>query len=227
MSQRILLVRHGLTEWNREGRFQGHRDPGLSADGRAQGAVLARRLSGSHEDRPARIVCSPLVRALGTAEEIGAALPSPQPAIELDPRWMEIGQGEWEGRTHADLQVSDAERYAEWRSGNDHQPPGGEPISAVLARVGAALADVLASADADGTWPVCVVAHGGSLRVAANLLLVLSLERVWGMEMDNASVSILRRADGLWQLVRWNDTSHLLGRMAVHAAEEDGEALAL
>ena len=117
--RRLLLVRHGVTDWNREGRFQGHLDPPLSEDGR----VEAR---GEERLRPARIVSSTLARARQTAEPIGAAVGIP---LETDARLIEIGQGEWEGRTHADLAVSDAERYAAWRRDSGiRQPPGGESI---------------------------------------------------------------------------------------------------
>jgi broad specificity phosphatase PhoE len=228
VSQRILLVRHGLTEWNREGRFQGHRDPQLSEDGRAQGTLLARRLAASDEDQPTRIISSPLTRAAETAEIIAAALPPPRPSVAMDRRWMEIGQGDWEGKTHAELRVTDAERYAEWRlNESHHQTPGGEPIEEVVDRVRAALTQLVTDAEDDNLWPVCVVAHGGCLRVAAHVLLDIRLDRAWGMEMDNASMSVSRRVNGLWQLVHWNDTTHLLGRMPLHVAEEDGEALAL
>jgi broad specificity phosphatase PhoE len=142
---------------------------------------------------------------------------------------MEIGQGEWEGRTHAELQVEDAERYAAWRErAGDEQPPGAETIGAALARVAGAL-DELSGGD---TETLCLVSHGGILRLAARHLMGLDGRRAWAMDVDNASLSVLDRdrADrqpGAWRLVAWNDTGHLLGRREQHLDEADGEPLAL
>jgi probable phosphoglycerate mutase len=229
VNPRIILVRHGVTDWNREGRFQGHKDAPLAAEGREEARLLADRLAASARDRPVRILSSPLSRALETAQVIRGVLNDSQLEIESDPRLMELGQGEWEGRTHGELKVEDAERYARWRAAPPHrQPPGGEPIADGIARVKAAIGEAIVLSEVTNAWPLCVVAHGGSLHLAAHVVLEIALERVWHMEMDNASISILARDDGgPWQLVTWNDTGHLLGRVMVHVAEEDGEALAL
>ena len=148
-------------------------------------------------------------------------------AVESDGRLMELGQGEWEGRTHAELEVNDAVRYAAWRRSSPRRPPpGGESLEAASERVRAVLDEILGGDDR-GAWPLCVVAHGGSLRIAARRLLGIGLQTAWHVELDNASLSVLDwDADG-WRLVCWNDVTHLLGRMAVHVDEEDGEPLAL
>lgn len=224
----MLLVRHGVTDWNREGRFQGHLDPPLSPDGLDQARLLAARLAAMAEDRPARIVSSPLSRALETAQAIVSALNEPEMSVEVDPRLMELGQGEWEGRTHAELSLSDLARYAAWRRRTPLEPPpGGEPIGGARKRVQAALNDAVIASDRSGNWPLCLVAHGGSLRLAAGQLFDLPLDSAWGLEMDNASLSVLDPIEGGWRLVTWNDASHLLGRGMVHVDEQDGEPLAL
>lgn len=225
MTGRLLLVRHGVTDWNRQGRFQGHLDPALSADGQAEAQILASRLVRSTLDRPRRIVSSPLARARQTAEAIRHALGSGAPSLMLDDRLMEVGQGEWEGRTHAELAVEDAARYTAWRrAAGVREPPGGEPVEAAFSRVAAALDDHLAS---DGPWPLCVVAHGGTLRLVARHLLNLGARRAWAMEMDNAAFSVLEPEGSGWRLAGWNDVRHLLGRAPVHVGEDDGEAVAL
>jgi len=230
VTQGLILVRHGVTAWNREGRFQGHLDPPLAADGRAQARLLVERIAADGEERPVRIASSPLARAAQTARIMAAALrdgaSGQAPQVRLEARLMEIGQGEWEGRTHAELAVEDAQRYAAWRRGaRDRQPPGGEPIAAAAERVGAVLDELLA---ADG-WPLCIVSHGGTLRLAARHLLGLEPRRAWAMDMDNASVSVLTRAEHepSWRVERWNDVAHLLGRSALHVDESEGEPLAL
>lgn len=227
MIGRLVLVRHGVTDWNREGRFQGHLDPPLSADGLAEAALVAERLAASGGLRPSRIVSSPLARARQTADAIAAALDG-EAAVELDARLMELGQGEWEGRTHAELAVEDAARYAAWRAAHDDGvPPGAEPVEIALARIVAAFREHVARSDRDRAWPLCMVSHGGALRLAAHDLLEVPLRRAWHLEYDNASLSVLDRVHGAWRLVSWNDGAHLLGRVSVHVAEEDGEPLAL
>ena len=228
MSRRLILVRHGITDWNREGRFQGHADPPLSDEGRSEATLLGERLAADERDRPRRIVASSLARALETAQLIGVAIGATGEAapVHPDPRLMEVGQGEWEGRTHAELAVDDADRYAAWRShGGDDQPPGAEPIDGVLARARATLDEALAAPDG---WPLCLVSHGGTLRLLARQLLGLSPRRAWALDLDNASLSVLStESDEAWSLERWNDCRHLLGRAGTHVDEAEGEPLAL
>lgn len=224
--RRLLLVRHGVTDWNREGRFQGQLDPPLSDDGRVEAALIASRLVASGE-RPARVVSSPLSRALATAETIATApWPSDPPPIATDARLVEIGQGEWQGRTHAELLVADADRYAAWRDrGGEESPPGGEQIEAVLDRAAAVVADLLSREP----WPVCLVSHGGVMRLIAGELLGLTPRRAWALDLDNASLSVLvgDARPGSWRVERWNDTRHLLGRLPTHVAEAEGRPVAL
>lgn len=218
---RLVLVRHGVTDWNREGRFQGHRDPGLSDAGRHEAALAAARLAADDGLHPTRVISSSLDRALATAAPIAAAIDA---AVEPDDRLMEIGQGEWEGRTHVELEVEDAERYLAWRRATGiRQPPGGEPIERATARVRSFVTELEANGDDD---TVCVVSHGGTLRILAHVLLELADVHV--LEVDNASIGVARRPAGdRWRLERWNDTLHLLGREPMHVDELEGRPLAL
>ncbi|HET6380493.1 MAG TPA: histidine phosphatase family protein [candidate division Zixibacteria bacterium] len=223
MIRRLLLVRHGITAWNREGRFQGHLDPPLAEDGREEARLLAARLV-ADGPRPDRILSSPLERAAGTARVLAGAL---RLSLDLDARLMEIGQGEWEGRTHEELAETDAERYAAWRArAGEAQPPGAETIEQALDRVRSALDELLA---AEPSETVCLVTHGGIARLAARHLLGLEPRRAWAMDVDNASLSVLARVeDGpSWRVETWNDTAHLLGRRPQHVDESEGEPLAL
>jgi broad specificity phosphatase PhoE len=220
--RRLLLVRHGVTDWNREGRFQGHLDPPLGPDGIDEAELLAARLAADPDLRPARVISSSLARALQTAEAIGRAA-----GVEVAPdaRLIEIGQGDWEGRTHDDLAVSDADRYAAWRrDAGIRQPPGGEAIAAVGERVASLLAEL---EDGNGRWPVCLVSHGGTLRIGARQLLGAESMASWSLDVDNASLSVCSRITDGWRLDRWNDTLHLLGRTATHVDEAEGQPLAL
>ena len=219
---RLLLVRHGVTDWNREGRWQGRLDPPLSDDGRREAALLGRRIADDPDLRPARIVSSTLARAAQTAEAISAATGVP---VEPDPRLMEIGAGEWEGRTHSELEASDGVRYRAWRSqASDARPPGGETIEEVVDRV----REALGAATTGGPWPTALVSHGGILRVLANQLFDLPGRWMWSFDVDNASVSVASRLGaGRWRLERWNDTLHLLGFEPTHVDESEGRPLAL
>lgn len=221
-TRRLLLVRHGVTDWNREGRFQGHLDPPLAEDGVAEAILLGARLERDERLRPARVVSSTLARARETAEVIATKVGI---TVEPDPRLIEIGQGDWEGRTHADLAVSDADRYAAWhRDAGIRQPPGGESIESAAHRVGALLAGL---DGAVGRWPVCVVSHGGTLRILARVLLDASATASWSLDIDNASLSVCSSIGDRWRLDRWNDTLHLLGTTATHVDEMEGRPLAL
>ena len=220
--RRLLLVRHGVTAWNREGRFQGHLDPPLDDEGRREAALLAERLaSWPPPARPTRIVASTLARATETAAVIGARLAVP---VQPDARLIEVGQGEWEGRSHAELERDDAERYAAWRAIGEARPPGAEDLGAVAKRV----LDAVAAAVEPDDEVVCIVTHGGVLRVLAARLLRLGA-RGFDLDADNASLSVIRRDEdgGDWTLERWNDVHHLLGAMATHVDERDGRPLAL
>lgn len=231
---RLVLARHGITDWNREGRFQGHLDPPLSDEGRDEARRLGDRVARSETLRPVRIVSSTLSRAAETAAAMAAAVERAghRIVIEHDERLIEIGQGEWEGRTHAQLEVEDAERYAAWRSRGsrsgghlaDAQPPGAEPIADARARVRLLLADITRAADAG---PICLVSHGGILRIAAGEILGLPEARTWAMDVDNASLSSVVHEDGTWRLECWNDVAHLLGSAVTHAGESEGQPLAL
>jgi broad specificity phosphatase PhoE len=215
---RLVLVRHGITDWNREGRFQGHLDPPLSDVGRHEAALVAARVADDPSLRPARIVSSSLTRALETAQAIGAACDLP---VAPDARLMEIGQGEWEGRTHAEIARTDAARYEVWRT-TDGLPPGGESIESTMSRLSEALAEAVG-----GEGSVALVTHGGTIRVLARMLFALSPTRSWALDVDNASISVAERAGDAWRLERWNDTGHLLGVEPTHVDEAEGRPLAL
>jgi probable phosphoglycerate mutase len=227
VTRRLLLVRHGVTTWNREGRFQGHLDPVLDPIGVEQSQRLGARLA-YEEAGTMRFVTSPLVRASATAALLADALRAAGRPVAVDEHsgLMEIGQGEWSGRTHLEIERDDPERYAAWRAGGGEVvPPGGETLDAATSRIVAALDELLTP---DGAT-LCLVSHGGILRLAARHLLALSVPEAWRLEVDNASLSRLGQpvADGRWRVEAWNDTDHLRGLPALPESETDGAPLAL
>jgi probable phosphoglycerate mutase len=157
----LLLIRHGLTAWNRSGRIQGRADLGLSARGRAE--VAAWRLPAAWAD--ARWLTSPLRRAQETT-----ALLTDRPVV-VEPRLIEMDWGAWEGRRAADLRAEAPDELAGYEAlGLDLRPPAGECPREVCGRLQALAADLAT----DGT-PVVAVCHKGVIRAA------LALATGWDM----------------------------------------------
>ncbi|HEY0235599.1 MAG TPA: histidine phosphatase family protein [Afipia sp.] len=159
---KVYFVRHGQTEWNAAGRFQGTQDIPLNDLGKAQavrsGELLADILRNDAHD-PSRIpfVSSPLGRARNTMELMRGVLGVPPHGYELDDRLREIGYGHWEGSTLAQMEVSHPEVFAErQRDKWGVPPPGGESYASVAIRMrdwyDSLLQDTVA------------VSHGGSCR---------------------------------------------------------------
>jgi probable phosphoglycerate mutase len=156
---RVLLLRHGESEWNAQGRWQGHGDPALTELGRAQSRAAAVRLA---DECIERIVSSDLARAWQTAEIVSAALRLP---FERDPRWRERDIGAWTGLTREQIQARWPEDYAHFRAHEEHARPGGGESNAMLrARAQAALAALRAR---HAGARVLVVTHRGIARMLA------------------------------------------------------------
>ena len=210
-ARRLLLVRHGRTEWNADGRFQGQADVPLDELGREQAEALARHVTASpHYADVGTIVSSDLVRAADTARALAEALGLD---VAFDARLREIDVGSWSGsrleQIAAREEAAGAQSVSARIAAGGDPPRGGdgETLAALRARVSAALDDALAGAPG-GT--VMIVAHGGVVRTVGAILLGLS-DRVSGRLSagGNTGVTEFRlSADGP-RLVRWNDTSHL------------------
>jgi broad specificity phosphatase PhoE len=149
----LLLVRHGETDWNRDGRWQGHSDTELNDAGRDQARRLAAELDGVDV-----VYSSDLARARETAEILAEPLGL---EVQLDPRLRERGFGAWEGKTSAEIELEFADEHARWLAGGAPGAADAEPFAAFAARVQEFVADVLAE-HPGGT--VLVVGHGGSIR---------------------------------------------------------------
>ena len=159
VSRTIFLARHGETEWNRIGRWQGATDVPLSDVGRAQAQALAARIA-ALSFAPARVHASGLARARETGEIVAAALGLPPP--QLDPRLGERGFGCFEGLTREECALRHPAAWAAYLADRRSTPPGGEPQGDVVARMLAGLSAVGAATD-DGTSAL-VVSHGGAIR---------------------------------------------------------------
>lgn len=153
----LFLARHGETEWNRIGRWQGRTDIPLSDVGRAQARALADRL----RDRGITLVyASDLSRARETAEIAASLLGVAR--VELDPRLRERGFGCFEGLTREQCAEHHAEAWQRYLADRRDTPVDAEPYEEVAARV---IAGLTAAAElAAESGPILVVSHGAALR---------------------------------------------------------------
>ena len=198
---RLLLIRHGSTAWNAEGRYQGQTNTSLSARGHEQALRLAERLRSEDIDA---LCASDLARAWETAELIAAQHHLP---IRPEPRLREINFGEWEGQTHAEIEQHNSATLAEWFDDPMHRsPPGGETLQEVVDRVKAAF-DTIVDQHPEGT--VAVVAHGGTLRALICGALEMRPDAYWQFQIDLASISELALHPEGAILRSLNDTAHL------------------
>jgi probable phosphoglycerate mutase len=167
----IYFIRHGQTEWNAAGRFQGSKDIPLNDIGREQairaGELLTDILSAdSHHPERIPFVSSPLGRARQTMELVRGEVGVPPHGYELDDRLRELGFGHWEGSTLVEMQQSHPELYAERQVDKwGVPPPGGESYASATLR----LRDWYDSLLQD----TVAVSHGGSCRA---LMVALSVE---------------------------------------------------
>jgi probable phosphoglycerate mutase len=151
---RILLARHGETDWNRVGRWQGHADPSLNVTGRRQATELAERLA---DDGITAVYSSDLARARETADAVARRLGLD---VVEDRGLREIDVGSWSGLTRAEVEQRFPEGYARWVDGEIGHD--GETREQLTERVVAAVATIAARHGPHDT--VLVVTHGGVIR---------------------------------------------------------------
>lgn len=188
----LILVRHGRTRLNAEGRLQGRVDEPLDEVGERQAAAIA-RVVGTVD----LVVTSPLRRAQGTAAHLDGK------ALEVDERWIELDYGIYDGCRAKEVP---AEVWASWRSDVRFVPPGGESIAALSVRVCAAL-DELAATAAGRT--VAVVSHVSPIKAALAWALGAPPELSWRSHLDQASICRIALGPAGPVLHTFNDVCHL------------------
>ena len=197
MSGQIILVRHGRTALNAQGRMQGRLDEPLDEVGLRQAAALGTYLLaelGSDD----LIVSSPLQRAQRTAAAIANGR-----EVRVDERWIELAYGEFDGRLQSDIP---ADTWNRWRSDDTFAPPGGESLVEVATRV----------VDACEHWRreaagrrVVIVSHVSPIKAAIVWALGADTSLSWRMRLDTAAVSRLAVAADTTSLTSFNETHHL------------------
>jgi probable phosphoglycerate mutase len=238
----LVLLRHGESAWVAEGRFQGQGDSPLSPDGERQAALAAARLAHPHrvpalpvpDGPPVEIRHSPLLRTTATALAVAAAMAGEDALGAVVPTvpdrgFLEIGQGEWEGRLSTEIEVRWKDQLAGWRRDPlTTWAPGGEPLPDVDRRVRASLAALLTdlrtrtvgttvhgsqvlgygAAPTTEPWAV-LVGHDGVFKVTLLALLDLPLARFWNLPFALCGITVVEFRAGRARLRAHNLTDHL------------------
>ncbi|MBS1707372.1 MAG: histidine phosphatase family protein [Armatimonadetes bacterium] len=197
---RLYLVRHGQTAWNADGRAQGHSDVDLDDNGLAQAEILKDALVSSGARR---ILSSDLKRCVATAKPLATAL-----NLEITQReaLRERTFGVLEGKHYTDLRFwFQAESRAQGLSEFELRPDNGESVKDVWKRLTPIDREINRGSD-----HAVVIAHGGTCALLLARLVNATVESSRSFRFENASITeLVRRPDGFWQLLRYNDTRHL------------------
>jgi broad specificity phosphatase PhoE len=198
---RLFAVRHGATEWSQARRFAGSRDIPLTAPGRLQAEAVAQALAGT---LAAAVYTSPLERARTSAEVI--AKPHRLEPVVV-PDFREMAFGAWEGLYRDELTTRHPADAAAWAS-TPHlvTPAGGEALTAVDARVRAALAELI---EQHRGKTVILVSHAIVMRLIVLAALGLGPERLWSVDASPAGITEIEYLDAWATVHRMNTLAHL------------------
>jgi broad specificity phosphatase PhoE/ribonuclease HI len=207
---RLILVRHGETEYTAQRRYSGRGDVALSLAGLAQAQAVANRVA-ALAGAEAVVVSSPLARCRRTAEEIAQRLASAHDLahvpVTVDESFVECDFGEWEGLTFNDVRERWPEQMREWLASPEVAPPGGESFVEVAARVGPAVDRLVSSHPGRA---VVVVSHVSPIKLLLRDALAASDAFLHRLFLDAAGISIVDRwPDGGIAVRTVNDTAHL------------------
>ena len=198
----IYLIRHGETEWNKTGRFQGHSDVPLSAEGRAQAAALGKNLVVDHVDA---IYASDLTRAMETAAPLAQRF-----GLEVisDPLLRELNFGSWEGRNFNDVNAENPDAMKTFYNDPERvNIPDSEPFPEFQRRVAGRVREIVAQ---ERGKRIVIVSHGASIRILFADILSMPIRSIWHVSQLNTAVNKIRfEDDGFAVVTLMNDTSHL------------------
>ena len=199
---RLILVRHGQTEWNRVERFRGRADVPLNETGLAQAEATGRRIAA--EWQPAAVYSSPLSRAFKTAEAIANHFDLP---VQTHPGLTDMDYGEWQGLTPEEVK----ERWPEQHDAWFHAPqlariPGGETLDNLRTRGLAAVNEL--SVKHHGQV-IVLVGHTVINRIILLAVLRLGNDRFWRLRQDTCAINVFDADNGDFTVGSLNDTCHL------------------
>ncbi|MDY3983478.1 MAG: histidine phosphatase family protein [Veillonellaceae bacterium] len=200
---RIILVRHGETKWNIEGRYQGQEDTELSQRGLEQAAALAKGLRDVSID-----VClsSPLQRSYITAKACADVHGLP---VQKDECLTEINHGVWEGQLAKDIEAQYPDLFHKWHTkpGGLQMPgSGGESLEDVQQRARKAFEEYAKHYEGK---TLLVVAHDAVNKAIICDLLGLSMDHFWQIKQDNTCINVLEKEGDTWRVVLLNSTAHM------------------
>lgn len=198
---KIILVRHGQTEWNILGKYQGHSDIDLSTLGVEQANLLAQRLANQKIDA---IYASDLKRAFKTAEGIANTHQLP---VHIIPELREISFGDWEGLDYNTINLKwpgEVERF--FKNVDSVVIPNGEKFCEVEERACNVVQKII---EQHPDQTILIVSHGGTIRTLLAHALHIPLKYVWNIRQDNTAVNILKYFDNQVVIELLNDTHHL------------------
>ncbi len=199
---KLYLIRHGETDWNADGRIQGHSDIELNARGLEQARRLAARMP--DEGEFTALYASPLRRAFRTAEMIGSALNLP---VTPDARLLERSLGMLEGLTMSEIREKYPEVHRAWHDGGPRPHIiGEESREDFVKRVQAFVHDIHLK-HAEGR--VLAITHGGTINMLLMVALNLDMERPLPFYIDNASINVVQWGERGARLRVLNDAYHL------------------
>ena len=197
----LIVVRHGETHWNIEGRRQGHLDSTLTDKGRAQAEALSQRFN---PDSCTAVYSSDLGRAYDTASIIAAKTGH---EVVADERLRERNLGIFQGLDGDEIRARYPREYEEHRNGGaDHAVPSGESFREQTKRNMLCLEEL---ARRHAGEIIMVVTHGGVLSALFRNTLDISLDAPRRFSFKNASVNLFRYQEGVWGLETWGDIAHL------------------
>jgi broad specificity phosphatase PhoE len=204
---RIILVRHGQTEWNHVERFRGRIDVPLNATGLQQADLTGQWVSQHWE--VSAVYASPLDRAMKTAAAIARYCNLPvQPHADL----MDIYFGEWQGKTPAEVQERWPALYADWlaRPG-DLRIPGGETLEDLRLRTARLMRDIITHHPQE---TVAIVGHTVVNRAILLNILDLQSNQFWQLGQSNCAINVIDYKHDQYILVLMNETAHLDEKLA-------------
>lgn len=197
----VIVVRHGETHWNIEGRRQGHLDSTLTEKGRAQAEALSERFT---EDSCTAIYSSDLGRAFETARIIAARTGH---QVVTDSRLRERNLGIFQGLNGDEIRERYPAEYEQHRNGGaEHAVPSGESFRHQTERNMRCLEELARRHPGE---VIMAVTHGGVLSALFRHTLAIPLDAPRRFSFKNASVNLFKYQDGVWGLETWGDVTHL------------------